>query len=283
MGSGCAGSVSAQPPAPVEPPPAEVDEAVQPVVMGAESGLEVRVWRVNADESALAGVISEVAEPAPALDAATEDRLRASGLRLVKVRAHAILRLRAMLRVSGRVDRRWLGQPTEWVEAARGSEFRSERVLMLEGERARIGAGALRLLVRAWTGPSPAGPALRLNMAVQNLEPRRADPGDPLLLAPGGPPPARQGLVFPSTVVDTILEEPNVYLLIPVDPASARQSGASPDQQHEAIEPAGPAPPPLRTVGEALLLRRSPITRGEEMRAVVLLIPRLPESYRLLP
>lgn len=263
---------------------------ISPVIRGAENGLEMHWWIVEGSPELLREAVGGYVGAPCGVPDATRDELALSGLRLVRVPLSELAALREALPVRGRTDRKWLGQAPWWVEALRGA-LTGETFALQHGRLISLPSGRLRVLARAWTAP---GPVMRADVAIQHL-PRLTE----LLpnLAPGDAArslePQKQGPVFEETLMSLEMDEGYAYLLV-CDSPDARWPGEEPVIDPLTATYAPPVPmdegvcgPPttaLPSLGERLLRRAAtPLTNERSMTAVVVLAPRLPERYALLP
>lgn len=206
-------------------------------------------------------------------------RWRAAGLRMVAVPIADLDRLQSSLRLVGGVQQQWLGELPAWTDIVRGRAEEAPTVVATDDGVAKLEPGRLRLLARCWmaplTGPSgePA-PVLRLEMIPEH-QPDRPEPVRMLQAAGLG---AGDGdVLFRRLAVAVSVGAGDAYLIIPEKPAAEWRS-ESKDAGPEATGPDA-APPP--TLGEAML--SSPARNGSaRARAVIVLIPRVPDRFELL-
>ena len=285
---GCASERAASP----EPwAPSDID-FVRPALRGAENGLEMHWWVVEGSPEALRRALAGYADDDGGACPATRERLAGSGLRLVRVPIGELTTIRSGLEVRGRTDRKWLGQAPWWIEALRGA-LTGEAVIHKDGRTVTLPSGRLRVLARAWTAPAVDGPVMRADVAIQHL-PRLTE------LLPSLTPhdasrslePQLQGPVFEETMASLEMRGGYAYLLVcdepdaawgeapgPVDPLLATYAPPAIDD-----DLMGPPTVPVPTVGERLLRRPgTPLTSERPLTAVVVLAPRLPDRFTLLP
>jgi len=271
--------------------PTDVD-FVSPVVRGAENGLEMHWWVVEGSADSLRAALASYCDEPCGVPEETRAALADSGLRLVRAPLADLTSIREGLKLRGRTDRKWLGQAPWWVEALRGA-LTGEAVALQHGRVITLPSGRLRVLARAWTAPGAISPVMRADVAIQHL-PRVSEllpnltPGD----ARRALEPQRQGEVFEETLASLEMEEGYAYLLVcdspeAVWPGEETEAALDPlmatyaPTRDEACGPPTLAPP---TLGERLLRRSAtPLTNERSMTAVVVLAPRLPERYTLLP
>ena len=267
------------------PPPLPASEALldpaTPALMGATNGLEMRVWVTEDQDDVLAEAIERYeARPTPMLDS-VRGAWRASGLRVIAIPADEIGALRERLRVVAPEQRDWFGQSPDWSEAIRGREVRAGTPIELADGVMKAPAGRLRVLMRCWTAPGQAitDPAMHLELAVQ-LE-RRDSVGSPLEL-PALASELEAGVLFPRLRATMLVPADTALVILPMPERDGLLvPSTDPENQTPAI-PEGPPVPLTPTLGEAMLTSAAagtidPVRR----RAIVVLLPRLPERFRL--
>jgi len=211
------------------------------------------------------------------------DRWQSCGLRIVAVPISDLEQLQNKLPLVGQVQRQWLGEIGSWTDIIDGPTYDRKQSLTIDDGVVTLDPGRLRLLARCWTVPiasesSAPTPALRLEVVPQH-EPTRGEQ-DRLLAAAGiSPGSDASGILFRRLAVGMTITGTDAYLIIPDRPAADWRAvpGAASD------EPAGPAGPPASpplTLGEAMLSTQE--TSSPRVRAVIVLLPRLPASYELL-
>lgn len=265
----------------LSPAPDLLLDPARPAIMGASNGLEMRVWVTQDQDDLLAGAIERYeALPTPMPDS-VRSAWRASGLRVIAVPTRELTKLREQIRVIGPEQRDWFGQSPDWSEAIRGREVRAGTPIELADGVMKSPAGRLRVLMRCWTAPGEAvtDPAMHLELAVQ-LE-RRDAVGSPFSL-PAMESELEAGVIFPRlrAMMRVPADIALVIVPMPEHPETA-DAGVSADDQAEPA-PEGPPIPLTPTLGEAMLTSAvagaiEPVRR----RAVIVLLPRLPDRFRL--
>jgi len=301
-----AGCVSAPAPTARGPVPPTAEPIVSAGALGAPDGLEVRWWVVREDADAVRSVLAPYLDrPVPA-DGQTLERLRRAGFRLVEIPLADLGAVRAALPIVGRIDRRWIGQAPDWIDAADGPLRPDSAPVRVGGERLDLPAGRLRLMVRAWS--EVGAETLRLDLAVQHIRADRA----PRAIALDEPArrrrPADEGLMFRASTAELALNPGALLLLIPAapefewapeddepaadapdtpadkppgDPLDPVEWTPQPDVDESAVQ--GPPAPTAPALGEALLIAQGSGADQPRYRAVVALIPRLTRPRTLLP
>lgn len=307
-------------------------DVVSPVIRGGEDGLEL-VWFLARDDGSGTGTLdgSAVGAGGAVLAALapyaqrtpiTEDMrsgLARAGLRLVRVPLSDVPGVEASLVRVGPRNRDWLGWALEWREAFRGASVRHDAAVTIDGARALLPEGVLRVLARAWTAPTASPPStttegrvpavrptVRLELAVQLQEASRVAASD---LSRGFDEPdavldpRREGRVFAGAMIDTHLEPGWAYVLtaqragpdVANQQAGARDAGSDRGEDsglrfekpsgragtgpEGVLGPRASTPP---TVGEAMLTNVIRAEGEPPVKAVLIFIPRTPKSFDLL-
>jgi len=277
-------------------------------------GLEVQWWTITDRGDAIARALAPYAnEPTP-LPASVRENWRRNGLRMVRVPALEMDAVLASLPIEDKINRMWLGQTPSWTIAAPGAPWGGERSLLIDGETIRLGAGQLRLLVRAWISPTEQAPVLRTDLALQYLDRQvSASKQSPLAHARLRRP-EREGMIFRTLSAPMELVDGYAYCIVSEDPdvqwemvgddsgvrggdAPARES-VEPTLPERALSPSteyaesafaddaqtlGPEPPGIPLLADALLSRVELLPTRRRSRTIVILSAVLPEDYRLSP
>jgi hypothetical protein len=169
----------------------------------------------------------------------------------------------------------------------RGPESDSARVIMVGDKPEELRPGRLRLMARCWVYPvagSAGAPAagLRLELVPQ-FEPAAAERSRLQIVRPRG----NETVDFPSLLagvsIERLGEEPDAIVIVPDAPKADWSKGG--EEEPAETGPEMDMPP---TIGEAMLaalpVRSEKPARGvtARSRAVIILIPRLPERFELL-
>lgn len=280
-----------------------------PVVQGEASGLEVWSWlvvdprvlpapfahadgeapaeprvRVIDNRPSLETLLShDLERPVPMSDEARE-RWKACGFRIVAVPAADLEPMQDHMRVSGQVQRQWLGEVNRWTDIARGPETTEPRPVRLDTGDLVLDPGRTSLMVRCWSTPisSEGGhpvPALRLQ-----LVPEFTPDVDPVKKwsAAAGLSASTQGQTFARLMLDLVLTKPGEAYLITADAPGVDWARPDAPAQETSEGGAGPVPPRAPTLGEFML--SAPAAMGQpRVRAVIVLVPRIPTRFDLLP
>ncbi len=260
----------------VGPPAPPTEEASTPTPTPAEP---LRVTDLRPD---LAELLAPYADRPVPLGETERARWRAAGLRLVAVPLAELDALREGLRAAGPVQRQWLGEIPRWTDIVAGPVSRERRAIELEGHRLVLGPGRLRLLARCWVAPGDDGAdgpeaVLRLEIAPQHVpilsDRERLAREAGLHERPSG---EDEGVVFRRLTVALSLREGEAYLIVPESP-SVEWGGPGPGVPGPDV---GPPASGIPSLGEAMLTtwRAGRI----DARAIVALVPRVPESFRLI-
>lgn len=215
-------------------------------------------------------------------------RWRECGLRAVCVPIKDLETIEGSLRLTGPVQRQWLGELSAWTDVIRGPEFSSSRVVMLGDKPEELQPGRLRLMARCWTYPVTAAAgsptaAFRLELVPQ-FEPETSDRSR--LHAAGvvtTVPEEDQTRMFTELqaglAIDARAGEPDAIVIVPDRPDADWTKHVDPLNAEDGD--AGPTPEVPATLGETMLSVPA-IKQAPRARAVVILIPRLPERFELL-
>lgn len=292
--SACAGGSGGQAP---EPTPAEQFSA--PVVRGADAGLEARLWVVENLSGVLAGALRDYPPPAGA-DAAELDTWKRNGFRVLEVPLDDLEPVLATLPTIGPRHREWLGLLPEWVEVVKGAQLASPQTAKLDSGPVTLGPGRLRLVARCWTTPAltpargdqTATPAALLHIEVmpELLGPKRPDRDEMarLLDTTITPRAGVRGMAFDRLRLGITASGGSAVIIVPEDPdvdwradAEGRpESGLDPDAARDVV---GPRIPQAPTLGELMLTSLALPESVGDARVVVVLVPRVPERFNLLP
>jgi hypothetical protein len=210
----------------------------------------------------------------------TLDRWHTSGLRAISVPRADLEGLEQRLRLSGPVNRQWLGQVTSWSDIAQGP-WRPERsTVKVEDQDVQLAPGRLRLSMRCWSIPPEDGAEsgiLRLELAPE-LEPYRTDQDRLLVTAGLAPPKDGAPAPFERLRLTATIQTDDAILILPERPGV---SWAEP-RERDVSPLGGPAPMPDNpSLGEAML-ERALTDRQAHARAVLVLIPTPGEKFELL-
>lgn len=268
----------------------------RPPVVSAEDGLEVHSWLADDTRSAVGRALAQYSEyhvlPA-ALDAAWNE----SGLRVVRAPVSDLGTLERTLTPIRPLRKQWVGWTYDWSEIVRARRTGDGAVVLAEGRSLTLPRGMFRVLCRAWDAPAVEGSAtLRLELAVQHRRDDTFDASD-ALRPPSVRPSAREGQVFGALTWEGVLEPGYVYVITSMPPGAAwpsadgaRRGDAAAEGRGNPASPTamdlssfGPPAAGVRPIGEAMLAAEARETGSVDAKLVVVLIPRVPARYRLLP
>jgi hypothetical protein len=284
------------------------------VVRGASSGLELWWWVVTDQRivrSTLPGGVAKPGEPPPPpairisetgdtierqlspylsrpvpISDELKKRWRDCGLRAGCVPVKDLETIETSLRLTGPVQRQWLGEMSAWTDVIRGPEFAASRVVMLGDKPEELGPGRLRLMARCWTYPITAAAgsptaALRLELVPQ-FEPESSDRGR-LKAAGIVASEEEQTRMFSELqaglAIDARKGVPDAIVIVPDRPDADWAKLVDPSAPDGGDSGPNPDVPP--TLGETMLSMPA-VKDSARARAVVILIPRLPERFELL-
>ncbi len=271
-------------------------DAGAPVVRGTEAGLEVRLWVVENRSGVLGGGLREF-DP-PTLTAGAIEAWRQNGFRVLEVPIDRLDELRAGLPTIGPIHQEWMGLLPEWVEVVKGTELKGQREVRFENGSGVIGPGRLRLLTRCWAVPvvgalpegDGAGALLRLEVMPQLGRMQRSDRdalGQWLGTEHESVRTGARGLAFTRLRLGVVSSGGNAIVIVPEDPDYAWDAEADgrPESESEARQRAvvGPRMQTHPTLGELMLTNLALAETPGDARVVVVLVPRVPERFELLP
>jgi hypothetical protein len=290
-----------------------------PIVTTAKDGLEVHWWIADDTDGAVGAALAEFTEPPLPQGEALRERWNANGLRMVQAPGEQIGELEARLPPLRARRRLWVGWATAWTEIVRGRRAGGASALIIDGQRTSMPTGALRLIARSWPVPiEPTGerqwgnePRVRLELACQ-LAVEHSVGAEDVFSQPRVVPVPDEGPILRQLTLETVLDPRFVYVLtseapgVVWAPSAARQASPEPPEaapgspaepaaegSERLMEPEGrldlpsePLGPPVSsplTVGQAMLSASQAETGWRDLRIIVVLIPRAPERYQLLP
>lgn len=262
----------------------ETDPTIAPVVRGAEAGLEARLWAVDGRRGVLAAVLGDFGPP-PGADPDEVELWRRNGLRVLEIPLDRLESVRDELPTIGPRSREWLGMLPEWVEVARGPSIASDRAIRFDTGYARLGPGRLRLLARCWAVPGGSLGRMRVELLPELRMPRRGHDERLGMLLDSGLAPDGRGLAFDRLLLGWTSDGSGAVLIVPESPDIdwADPLPGRPETEASTAQPYGPTPVRTPTLGELMLTNlASPDTPGDA-RMVVVLLPRVPERFGLLP
>lgn len=299
--AGCAGSGTPGTRAGESDGRRELSSSQAPVAAGIEDqsvieGLEVRWWLADDTDGAVGAALARFAEPVRE-PAAIMSRWEASGLRLVRMPRDRWPAVEPALVPLNQRVRDLVGWAPEWREVFRGRRVGGEQPIIVDGARASLDRGVFRLLLRTFPAP-PGDDASRrgevhteLAFQVVPITTGRNAPFETPRLQPV----QDEGEVIRRLTLSAPLDPGYVYVLTSEAPGvewSARDEAAPPDpaetdamNQSEAqgVFELGPPASGPRTLGEAALGASAQETGSRGAKAVIVLMPRAPASFQLLP
>lgn len=291
--------------------------APAPIVTTASDGLEVYWWISDDTDGAVGAALAAFVDPPQPANEAMRVRWNANGLRMVRLPADQFSDLERLLPVLHSRRKLWVGWVTDWTEVFRGRRAGGASSILIDGQRTSLPAGTLRFIVRCWPAPAPPTgerawgdrPGVRLELACQLDVQKTIGAGD-VFTEPQVASVVDQGPVLRQLTLETLLDPGFIYVLTseapgvtwysrearmgavsPAAPATPTQSPADDSEPVAQAEPLAPialealGPPvssPL-TVGQAMLSATQSETGWRDSRVVVVLIPRSPDRFQLLP
>lgn len=281
VSAGCGGGGGA-PTQPAGPAPWERPDVERPVVEGNQQGLELRIWAIEDQDDLIAEMIDSYrGRPTPMLDS-QRTAWRQSGLMPITIPIDELNLARGRMRLIGPEHQDWFGILPDWRETVPGRRVREGQLLALADGHMRVARGRLRMLTRCWITPGRDGAEMQVELCVQ-LQ-RLSGPESVVDLAMGDRPSIEeQGLIFPELTARFTMHKDEALVLVPITPRFNPMEIIDPEVAAKADAEPGPPAPTVPTVGEAMLTSVEaggvvPVRR----RAILVLIARLPDEYRLL-
>jgi len=284
-------SCASKPKEPVQVPIAEQNTA---------DGLELRLWPIEDTPGALARTLAPYERPDSPIDARTLRRLKDSGLRALIVPTTDLDAIAASLKIRGKAEIQTSRDRSEWSIFVASKGWQTYATIRSADGNLVLGGGQLRLLGRAWVAPGPfehgTTPAvLRVEIMGRHIEQKDTNAKIEDALRPQLRRPLDEdGLPLKSLSASFELTRGQSLLLVPEYPDTDWVRDArlpnyiekEPEKTAEAAEEdqtakgTGPIPPDVPTLGHALL---SDALFGlkPKRRAVLVLVPRLPQEFRL--
>lgn len=213
---------------------------------------------------------------------------RANGLRLISVPVGDVPALRRSLRLTNRIQERWLGEAAAWTELAQGRHFEAPLPVTLDTGPVVLDPGVMRLLARAWIIPADAPTesqqaraALQLDLAVQHVPDPRVLPGTLEAFRPSPVVPLEEeGVLFTRLSLETALAGGDALVIIPEHPGAHPDAPPGPGEVRAWTM--GPPAPADVLLGDALLSDLA--GRGPSGgRVVIVLVPSVPATFGLSP
>lgn len=282
-------SCASKPAEPVQVPIAEQNTA---------EGLELRLWPIEDTQGSLARTLAPFERADSPIDPRTIARLRDSGLRAIVVPTTELDSIAAALKIRGQSETQASRDRSEWSIFIASKGWQNYATIRAADGNLVLGGGQLRLIGRAWVAPGPfdqgkAPAVLRVELMGRHLEQkdtasRIEDALRPQLRRPIN----EDGLPLKSLDASFELARGQSLLLVPEYPgtdwvADARLPNYIEKEPEKTAEEAeanpstpGPTPPDLPTLGHALLSDALFGLRPKR-RAILVLVPRLPQEFRL--
>jgi hypothetical protein len=261
------------------------DEDASASAVVQDKGLELRWWVVSDRYADVARTLAPYeANPIPA-DPQAVARWDRSGLRIVAVPLDKLTEVRDALPRVGKTNRQWLGESPLWVDAVNGPDLDRPWTVVLDRATTELSPGQLSLLVRDWLVPRMTEDGALASLRVELLP--RHNSRTPInrrideALQPGAP-------RFESTTFDELrltldVSSTMALLIVPESPSVRWSLVPEPDAAVDDAEVSfGPSTPAYPTIG-SVMLTNSPANLGATVnKAIIVLIPRLPERFELI-
>lgn len=255
------------------------------------------MWAVEGRAGLLAAVLGEFGPPAGA-GAGQVSRWRENGLRVVEVPLDRLDGVRAQLPTIGPINREWLGMLPEWVEVVRGPTLPGEKAIRLDSGVVALGPGRLRMLARCWAMPDApgsnggegagVGSLLRVELMPELRMPRQShdDSIGALFEEPTTDrEPGVRGIAFDRLVLGCAASGESAILIVAesADADWSEPAPGRPESDAEGVSVFGPQALATPTLGDVLLTNLTAPEESGDARVVVVLVPRVPERFGVLP
>lgn len=275
-------------------------EQVPIAEQNAADGLELRLWPIDDSQNSLARVLAPFERPDSPIDPRTLKRLRESGLRALVVPTTDLDAIAAALKLRGKVETQASRDRSEWGIFVASKGWQTYATIRSADGNLVLGGGQLRLLGRAWVAPGPfengTTPAvLRVELMGRHVEQKETTARIEDALRPSLRRPLDQdGLALSSLSASFELTRGQSLLIVPEYPDTDWAHDArlpnyiekEPEKTAEEAEAnqtatgTGPVPPDVPTLGHALL-SDALFGLAPKRRAILVLVPRLPQEFRL--
>ncbi len=153
-------------------------ERVAAVLLGSNSGLLIRHWRVADDPSAITTALMRYTRGEEG-DPAQRRQLRRNGFRLVRIAADDGDALLEELGGSSIKLDGWHGQAYDWRPLAAKSVGPGGRAVAVDGRVRHFSGGRMRLMMRGWTTQMEDGPFVYLQLRPDFDQSRHSRPEAP--------------------------------------------------------------------------------------------------------
>ncbi len=259
-------------------------------------GLEVIWWMTDDSENQVGQSLAPFLDPPQPTDAPLRERWRATGLRLIRVPLDQLPTIQTELPSAAQRYRQPLGWTADWLEVFRGRRI-GETTLMIAGAPRTLPPGVVRIIARCWpVPPSTSAATIHLDLAFQfepTTNPKPADPfAEPTIVKAED-----RGEALRELTLAAAIEPGFAYILTCETPdtiwkahpsTSNEDTGFSPpetDEPQPASPPkhVGPIIPSPITLGEAAMQTESTDESPRRYKAVIALVVRGKQAFRLLP
>lgn len=267
-------------------------------VVGKQSGLEVQWWVVDDPDSFVGAALAKYAtSDGSEIDGATRDLWWSNGLRIIAIPVEDVERVKRRLDVGAVGHVQWLGLLPTWTQLVIGPGFDGRRAINMDsgaGGRVVLDGGKLRLLARCWSAPGENGrPALRLELMPQHVERDAAKRKELAALESKPWTIEDEGLLFTRLRAGWSADGRTAFLIVPESPGTdwekvseRSERSAAAREREENIASAtrvGPFEGSIPSVGEAMLTSALSDPEGRiGKRIVIVVVPRMPETYELI-
>lgn len=285
------------------------DSHIAPIAPVFNEGLEVAWWITRDTDNAVGSSLARFANRPSPLPGGVVGTWERAGFRVLALDESDVHDLLEALPPVGLVRRDWIGRKVRWTECFRPpAEAKAEphRIVGLPHE---VNPGRLRFITRAWSAPAGAasgdeGAVLRVDLALQLYTPTRTVPRV-TLDEPRLPLAQHEGTILADVTAELTLHASQVLLITGEAPGvvwSTPDKTQPKDDEPPAAVPAdqfdpgvaapkddnpnaafGPHVEQPVTPGQAMLTAETSAIYPTPTRTIILLIPRVPTHFSLLP
>lgn len=272
------------------PPEAELPTTLPP----GSVAVEVLSWGTRDEDDEVGDTLAALARRVDGPMAEVAERLRAQGLRLVRLDARDVGAFFEISPPLGAVRRRIIQPGGRFEDVVDGATLEEARTVGTALGARDVGPGSARLALRVWSSVGEDG-ALDVRADLVGVIASASRPGRTEALL-GDRQRVLRGRLVDGLASHLVLRPDEAWAIVaaspdaewtPINASDEPPAPAStpfdPALEARAPTPVGPDVTPLRTSGEALFTRaQQPLSLGDEpARLVILLVARAPERFSL--
>ncbi len=220
---------------------------------------------------------------------------KANGFRLISVPREELDSIRDHLRLTGPVQQQFVGESPQWMEAMPGPRWFGVQSVGTDRGTVSLNTGAMRLLMRCWSGPAISIAGIDASKLVSGSIPGAVqvellpqhvgvqDRGDVAALLKPKPTIAQEGVLFPRLSLEASFATDDALLIVPDSPDAEWKTRpeVDPFEDEGMFKQFGPPLPTLPTIGEIMMTDQ--VTGGRRnSRVVMVIMPLPPATFNLL-